>query len=75
VLGVVEAVESVELVEPVLLALSEPDAEPEVLPESVELLVLVSVCVCDRDGLVLAALIVEGDVLLVEADGDVLVLP
>jgi hypothetical protein len=75
VLGVVEAVESVELVEPVLLALSEPDAEPEVLPESVELLVLVSVCVCDRDGLVLAALLVEGDVLLVDADGDVLVLP
>lgn len=74
-LGVVEAVESVELVEPVLLALSEPDAEPEVLPESVELLVLVSVCVCDRDGLVLAALLVEGDVLLVDADGDVLVLP
>jgi hypothetical protein len=75
VLGVVEAVESVELVEPVLLELSEPDAEPEVLPESVELLVLVSVCVCDRDGLVLAALLVEGDVLLVDADGDVLVLP
>jgi hypothetical protein len=75
VLGVVEAVESVELVEPVLLALSELDAEPEVLPESVELLVLVSVCVCDRDGLVLAALLVEGDVLLVDADGDVLVLP